>query len=118
MTKEHLFAILILKRTDVLKEVVSMRRRYRLKNKKRFACVLVLFTLITVFAGLMVTAGASSQGQVVHDYVVVSQGDTLWEIASTYGKGMDPRAYIYEIKMLNKLTSDNIYAGQQLYLPY
>lgn len=94
-----------------------MRRRYVLKNKRRFAFVVMLFTLVIVFTGLIVTAGASSQEQVAHDVIVVSKGDTLWEIASTYGKDMDPRAYIYEIKALNKLTEDIIYAGQELLLP-
>lgn len=94
-----------------------MRKRYVLKNKKRFASIVMLFTLVVVFTGLIVTAGASSQEQGAYDVFVVSHGDTLWEIASTFGEGTDPRAYIYEIKALNQMEGDDIYTGQELFLP-
>lgn len=94
-----------------------MRRRYRLKNKKRFAIFILVFILASVFAGFIVSAGASSPQ--VYEYKVfkVEKGDTLWEIASDYSRDSDIREYIYSIKKLNKLSGDIIYEGQVLLLP-
>jgi len=94
-----------------------MRRRYRLKNKRRFATFVLLFILVTVFAGFIVSAGASTPQ--VNEYQVfrVKEGDTLWEIASLYSQNSDIRKYIYDVKKLNKLSGDTIYAGQVLLLP-
>lgn len=94
-----------------------MKRRYRLKNKRRFATLIIAFVLISVFTGFVVSAGASSP--VVNDYEIfkVTKGDTLWEIASAYSRNSDIREYIYDIKKLNKLDGDIIYAGQVLLLP-
>lgn len=94
-----------------------MKRRYVLKNKRRFAAIVMLFSLITVFTGLIVNAGAASEVQEVHETIYVEKGDTLWEIASEYNKHSDIRAYIYDIKELNQLSGDDIYAGQMLLLP-
>lgn len=94
-----------------------MKRKYVLKNKRRFATIVMLFSLVVIFSGMIVHAGAASQAQDVNQVVQVSKGDTLWEIASCYSDNTDPRAYIYEIKEINHLDSDNIYAGQELYLP-
>ncbi len=94
-----------------------MRRRYRLKNKRRFATLIIVFVLMSVFTGFVVSAGASSP--VVNDYEVfkVTKGDTLWEIATDYSQNYDIREYIYNIKKLNNLNGDTIYAGQVLLLP-
>lgn len=94
-----------------------MKRRYRLKNKRRFATLIMVLILVSVFTGFIVSAGASSPA--VDDYEVfkVSKGDSLWEIASIYSQNVDIREYIYNIKKLNKLDGDIIYAGQVLLLP-
>lgn len=94
-----------------------MKRKYVLKNKRRFAVIVMLFSLITIFTGLMVNAGAVSQTQNANNIIYVVQGDTLWEIALDYAQNSDPRLYIYEIKKLNRLEGDKIIAGQELLLP-
>lgn len=94
-----------------------MKRRYILKNKRRFATVLILFSLIVFSAGLIVTAGAASNQENNYNIFEVSHGDTLWEIALAHSNNSDIRAYIYEIKTINHLDGDDIYAGQELYLP-
>jgi hypothetical protein len=94
-----------------------MRRRYRLKNKRRFATFVLLFILASVFTGFIVNAGASSPQDNDYQVFKVEEGDTLWEIAAIYSVNSDIREYIYNIKKLNKLSNDTIYAGQILLLP-
>jgi len=94
-----------------------MRRRYRLKNKKRFALIISLMVLIAAFAGFITSAGASSSQPDEHKVIKVQKGDTLWEIASTHSENIDIREYIYNIKQLNNLSMDTIYEGQILLLP-
>ncbi len=47
----------------------------------------------------------------------VMDGDSLWDIASEYSEG-DYKDYIEEVKNINNLTSDHIYAGEMLIIPY
>lgn len=94
-----------------------MRRRYVLKNKRRFALVLMLLTLITIFTGLIVNAGATSGVRNTYQTFQVAKGDTLWRIASIHSDNSDIRAYIYDMKLLNKLKTDDINIGQVLLLP-
>ena len=46
---------------------------------------------------------------------MVSQGDTLWSIAS--GLKGNVNENIYNIKKLNNLDSSNIFIGQELVIP-
>ncbi|NLL67251.1 MAG: LysM peptidoglycan-binding domain-containing protein [Clostridiaceae bacterium] len=94
-----------------------MKKRYRLKNKRRFAAFLVIFISISVFTGMIVSAGASSRVKDEHEIIKVKSGDSLWEIALANSDNKDIREYIYDIKELNHLDSDVIYAGQILMLP-
>lgn len=94
-----------------------MKKRYVLKNKRRFATIIIMFVLITVFMGMVVSAGASSPAKIDFDKVKVKQGDTLWEIALKHSPKKDVREYIYDIKKLNNLDGDDIYTGQILLIP-
>jgi hypothetical protein len=67
--------------------------------------------MVRVFAG-------SPQDEVQMEQIVVSQGDTLWQIARDHKpKDMDTRAYIQIIKKTNHLKSSGIQAGDVLSLP-
>ena len=95
-----------------------MKKRYRLKNKRRFAAFIVLFVMITVFTGMIVNAGATSRVKDEYEIVKVRSGDSLWEIAlNSATNKKDIREYIYDIKEINRLESDVIYTGQILLLP-
>ena len=93
-----------------------MRRRYRLKNKRRFAAFIIFIVMVTVFTGMIANAGATSNGKQDYKTVKVKSGDTLWEIASANNDDKDIREYIYNMKKLNNLESDIIHAGQVLLL--
>jgi LysM repeat protein len=79
-----------------------------------------MLILAAVFSATVLpfSANASSeQVSVEFTYVTVSAGDSMWDLASKYGHGMDPRDWIAEAVALNNLQSTNLQAGQQLALP-
>lgn len=47
----------------------------------------------------------------------VAPGESLWEIASQYGSGEDPRQVITRIKHYNGLASSTLQPGQQILIP-
>lgn len=94
-----------------------MRRKYYLKNRNRFVVFLAIIFTIILFTGMIVNAGASSRNEPTYPAITVRDGDTLWEIASTYANNDDIRKYIFEIKELNQMENDTIYKGQTILLP-
>lgn len=96
-----------------------MKRRYVLKNKRRFTIIITIFLMVFIFAGFMITVEATSDEPPADSYekVTVQKGDTLWDIALRLNKKSDPRVLIYKIKKLNNLESCYIYEGQELLIP-
>lgn len=92
-----------------------MKKRYSLKNKKRFATfisIIMLLTISTIFA-------TTVYGFKEPSYKVVSirQGDTLWGIAQDYKGKEDVREFIYKVKKINHLASSEIFQGAELKIP-
>jgi len=92
-----------------------MRKKYRLKNKKRF----ILFISFITFAFLTALFTVSAHGYKEYEYkeITVLQGDSLWSIAEKHCASGDIREYIYKIMEINHLSKSNIYAGSKLYIP-
>lgn len=92
-----------------------MKRKYVLKNKKRFfgfiASVLVL-VFIAAFA-----ANVYGYKETQYKIITVKKGDTLWDIASKNCEEGDIRVYIHKIKEINSLPTSDIYYGTKLMLP-
>jgi nucleoid-associated protein YgaU len=93
-----------------------------LRLTRRGRLVLVLVVLALAYAGLtMVSAPAASTGQVRHvraHTVVVTPGETLWDIARSVAPESDPRDVVAEIVDLNSLTDPGaIRVGQPLDVP-
>ena len=63
----------------------------------------------------MITVKVFSASPEVYDNVIVSEGDTIWSIASQI-KG-DINKNVYEIKKINNLKNSIIYVGQELQVP-
>lgn len=97
----------------------------RIHKKWMIILAVVLAAAIMIFTGISIFSVSARAEESVPSYkyytsIVVEKGDTLWKIASRY---MSPEygdidEYIYEIKMLNHLESDGIYAGEYLTIPY
>ena len=77
----------------------------------------LLFTGLTVmksFANSEQSAVAGAGERVI----IVSSGDTLWDIASDIREtGQDVRRVVYDLKSRNNLTSSVLQAGQSLIIP-
>jgi LysM repeat protein len=101
----------------MFREGIIMKKKYVLRNKRRFMAFIILLTMVLISTGFIVNAGTANHVRPVYEIVRIAKGDTLWEIASRYAWNSDPRSYIYEIKELNHLDGDTIYEGQELYLP-
>lgn len=95
-------------------------KKYRIKNRFRFITFMALMVVITVFTfGSMFGLNESdSLSTPAYIEVKVQSGDTLWDIADTYGPDdVDVRRVIYEICRINHVTADTIVPGQQILVP-
>lgn len=92
-----------------------MKRKYTLKNKRRF------FTFVFLIFGIMITCifADISYGYKEKEYkmIEIQQGDTLWDIAQRYRGDTEIRKYLYEIKRVNGLDTSEIYIGDMLKIP-
>lgn len=105
----------------------SMPTRLRITRRGR----LVLATLVVspllalgAVAGVNATsaiatsAGAGSSASVVDfEYVTISAGESLWQVAERIAPASDPRDVIADIVSLNQLSSSSVEAGQRVAIP-
>lgn len=95
----------------------KIRKRTRIASKPRFTlfCVLCVLTLTTCIGSLTSVQATKSTETYT---LMVSAGDTLWEIArSENTAGKDVRNVIDDIMKLNNMRSTNIHAGDMLQIP-
>lgn len=92
-----------------------MKKKYVLKNKKKFCSFIIVLSIMltTIF---FATNAYGFEGT-SYETVTVQKGDTLWSIAGEYCKKGDIRRFIYEIKKANNLSESNIYEGDDLKIP-
>ena len=97
-----------------------MRKHYRIKSKGRFflfvaLCLLIVCGSVTAVVGFPAAHAASADEYVE---VVVRNGDTLWNIARTYGPAhTDTRIVVYNIERVNGISADSLMPGQILLVP-
>lgn len=97
-----------------------IRKRYRISNPRRFTAFVCCTILILVFAGgtLLGLYDASSKDAVSYTTICVEAGDTLWNLARTYGpKNQDVRMTVYQICKLNNVSAETLQAGQYITIP-
>ena len=95
-------------------------KKYRVTNAKRFICFLsIMFLIISFSAGsLLGIFDASSKDSLSLTTVQVQPGDTLWQLARTYGsKDADVRETIYRICKINNVSAETLQAGQYISIP-
>ena len=101
------------------------------KKKRNFFRSIVLVLLIILFSGILIGANIASanakdkviyteQNELCYKTIQIQEGDTLWDLADDYAEaGMSSKAeYMKQIKEINHIYDDNIYAGSYLVLPY
>lgn len=87
----------------------------RIKNKSRFIISMTIIFLGVFFLISMITNKVFSHEDIRYKKICVSNGDTLWSIASELDGNINKN--IYEIKKVNNLEKSNLYIGQELLIP-
>ena len=99
---------------------LHLTRRGRVVFTTLAALPLVAVALVLALNGGMAVAegtSGTSAATVGFDYVTITPGQSLWELAEALAPTSDPRDVIAEIVSLNQLPSDSVQPGQRLALP-
>ena len=95
----------------------------KIVNAKRFILSTTVLFLLILLGGSTIINTTYSCNKIDYKTVYVTQGDTLWKIASEeqsknpYYKKRDIRDIIYDIKETNDLKISNLTVGQELRIP-
>ncbi|MBN2558714.1 MAG: LysM peptidoglycan-binding domain-containing protein [Clostridia bacterium] len=95
-----------------------MKKRYVLKNKRRF--MISIAVAVSILGSVLLASATRPQGysQAQPDEIVVKSGDTLWDIAvDAYGGNSDIRRMVALVQKTNGMDSPEIYPGQVLLIP-
>lgn len=95
----------------------KIRKKTRIASKPRFTLFCILCALaITTCIGSLTSVQATKSTETYT--LLVSAGDTLWEIARSENTiGKDIRNVVDDIMRLNNMRSTNIKAGDTLQIP-
>ena len=99
---------------------IKTRKRYRIKNRVRFASFIVISLLLvcTIFNTVLGFNDALALSEQQYIEIEVDSGDTLWTIADEYmPDDMDIREAVYMICEANDVDANTLYAGQTLNIP-
>lgn len=120
MKKRHIFR----------KSIRKLNRSIQFRNIEMKLCIIGILTIvcISVFCGFSVNAAGKKQNTDMKKYytsITVEADDTLWDIADLYYiVGNNERdsnsyiSYINDIKRLNNMSTDTLYAGKDLIVYY
>ncbi len=95
-------------------------KRYRISNKFRFTVFVTVCLLISVFVFGSLMGLFNAEAAAAKEYVSyqVKSGDTLWNIARTFGPSdQDVRVTISQICRLNNVNASTLQAGQIIQVP-
>ena len=87
----------------------------KIVNLPRFIVSMTIIVCIISFVMSMLTNVVFSASPIKYNTITVSEGDTLWSIASALEGNI--RENIYTIKEINNLESSMIYVGQEILVP-
>ncbi|MCQ2566515.1 MAG: LysM peptidoglycan-binding domain-containing protein [Clostridia bacterium] len=94
-----------------------MSKKYRIKAPVRFTAIVTTLVLICVFAVSALTGYSDVSAAQEPEYinVRVQAGDTLWNLAKTYGPDdQDVRQTVRDICSLNNISAADLQAGQYI----
>ncbi|WP_062072780.1 LysM peptidoglycan-binding domain-containing protein [Demequina sediminicola] len=87
-------------------------------RRRRRTVLVVLFAIVGAVFGPQAFAGNEPAEPAFFDTYTVSQGETLWSIASSFtSPGDDVRDTVAVLGDLNALESSDLLVGQQLRVP-
>lgn len=95
--------------------------RLRLTRRGRAVVTTLIVAPLVIAAGFAFSGGsavatADAPGA-AFEYVTISSGETLWQLAGTIAPEADPRDVISDIVQLNNLAGADIQPGQRLAIP-
>jgi hypothetical protein len=97
---------------------LRLTRRGRIVFSTMAALPLVVGAfVVTINGGSAIAANSGTLGSSSFDYVTVSAGQSLWQLAESIAPEADPRDVIADIVALNQLSSATVEPGQRLALP-
>lgn len=95
---------------------MNFRVKRRRKTQKRVFLNVVLF--LTILSCIYLFGSPNDSSALTPSKTwIVTEGDTLWNIAAQVNPDEDPRKVIKEIKNLNNLSLSVIHPGQILIVP-
>ena len=98
-------------------------KRNKFNSRKIIFGIMLIIILALLLILVMGNKNTYSNTEIKYKKVFVSNGDTLWELASmelannTYYENEDVRYIMQNIKDINKMQSSEIYVGQELTIP-
>lgn len=92
-----------------------MKKKYVLKNRKRFYSLISVIVFVTVL--VIAAANVYSQQNNRYEFVMVKKGDSLWSIAERFNSRLDTRRLVDKIKTVNNLKDSLIFEGTELLVP-
>ena len=98
----------------------TTRKRYRIKNRVRFAAFVVISLLMVCTIANTVLGFNDAVALTEQQYIeiTVEPGDSLWTIADEYmPDNMDIREAVYMIADANDISGSQVYVGQTLLIP-
>lgn len=103
--------------TQTLRKIAkdSGSKKYILKNKRRFLGFIFFLTIAVSI--LIYTISVSGYRGPQYKEVFVNSGDTLWSIAEKYSNNKDIRHFIYNLKEINDIDTDELYADTVILVP-
>ena len=96
--------------------------RLRLTQRGRGVLTVLAATPLVIAALVFALNGGGAaasleDSDVAFEYVTVASGQSLWQLAGEIAPQADPRDVIAQVVELNALTSQDVYAGQELAVP-
>lgn len=100
-------------------KIRNRRRNRQSALIKRIAAGLVVIVLLVVVGSALAhrTFHVDKELSLVYEPIVVTSGDTLWNLAEKTGINQDKRMLVSTIMNYNALASSTIYPGQVIYIP-
>jgi predicted RNA-binding protein associated with RNAse of E/G family len=113
--KEQMFGYNLPKNRRSEVEVMKNKRKYVLKNKKRFVSLIITILAIIFIAVFSDISYGFNEN--TYKTLVFKSGDTLWDIAKQYKNDGDIRKFVFDIKKLNDLKSSSLVEGSEIKIP-
>jgi hypothetical protein len=106
----------------VTEAAVAPRTRLRITRRGRIVLTALVAAPLALGAGLVALNGGAAVASkdasgAAFEYVTVSSGQSLWDLAEEIAPSADPRDVIASVVDLNRLPTSDVAAGQQLAVP-